>query len=137
MRVAGLLPALLAAVCLAAPAGAATKNGITPLAPKAGAQIGVGTAPTFRARVKGAGQVWVYVCRSARKSVDGTICHKLEIGRATKRKNGTYAYKPKLYDYDGFWLRTPGTYYWQADRIASAGGKDVHQEGPVVKFRVV
>src|SRR4051794_35233029 len=134
------LPLLLVSLgLLAAPAAAsaATKHGITPLAPKAGSSVSAGQSPTFKLRKKGAGQVYVHVCKSRKKAKDGRICHKADIGRA-KKKGSTFRYKPTFYDFPGFWLNNPGTYYWQAYRIACEGGdlSDCYQEGPVVKFRV-
>jgi len=133
-----LILTLAIAGMLAVPtaASAATKNGVTPLAPKAGSSVPAGKSPTFRMRAKGGGQVWVHVCKSKRKDADGLICNK-EIGRAKKR-SGTFRYKPRFFDFPGFWLNNPGTYYWQAHRIACEGGdiSDCRQEGPIVKFRV-
>lgn len=126
--------ALLAAA--AAEGVAATKNGITPVAPKAGGSVPAGRAPTFRMRVSGPGTVWVHVCRSSRRRADGTICSTASIGQASRR-GGEFRYRPKFFAYDSFWLNVPGTYYWQAHRIDCAGGtEDCKQEGPVVRFRV-
>ncbi|MDP9294068.1 MAG: hypothetical protein M3O90_06555 [Actinomycetota bacterium] len=130
-------PALLAVLltlALASTAPAATKHGVTPLAPKAGSLVPAGQSLTFRLRVKGRGQVWVHVCKSAHKSRSGIICSKESIGRA-KRSNGVFKFTPKFFDFPEFWLNSPGTYYWQGFRIACEG-KDCDQEGPVVKFKV-
>ena len=117
-------------------AAAATKNGITPLAPKAGKSVPAGKRPTFKLRAKGPGQVWVHVCKSKKKDSEGVICSEESIGRA-KKKGGTFSYKPKFFDYDEFWLNSPGTYYWQAYRIeCRSGSSDCKQEGPVVRFKV-
>jgi hypothetical protein len=113
---------------------AARKNGIKPLAPKAGTSVPVGKSPKFRMKVSGPGQVWVHVCRSKKKDKSGVICSKESIGRA-KKKNGVLVYKPTFYDYPGFWLNRPGRYYWQAFRIA-CNSQDCEQEGPIVRFRV-
>jgi len=122
---------------LAGTALAAEKNGITPLAPKAGSAVKAGRSPVFRMRVEGPGTVWVHVCRRAKRRADGTICSDSSIGQARK-VGGEFRYRPKFYDYDSFWLNVPGTYYWQAHRIDCAGGTaDCRQEGPVVRFRVV
>jgi hypothetical protein len=133
------LPLLLVtAGLLAVPsaATAATKNGITPLAPKAGKSVPAGERPTFKMRVKGRGQVWVHVCKSKRRDSEGVICSTESIGRARK-KGSSYQYKAKFFDFPGFWLNSPGTYYWQAHRIAcNAAITDCRQEGPIVKFRV-
>lgn len=130
--------ALTTAVAVLAPAtaGAATKNGITPVAPKANATIAVGSVPTFKMKVRGKGSVWVHVCKSKAKDADGLICQDESIGQA-KKSGKHYRYKPKFFDFPEFWLNTPGTYYWQAHRIdCSSGTADCRKEGPVVKLQV-
>src|SRR3954447_7301797 len=130
---------LAAGVLLASLAGAAyaaTKHGITPVSPKQGATVPVGKSPTFKMRVHGAGQVWVYVCKSPKKHKEGVICHGASIGQAHKH-GGVFTYKPQFFDYPAFWLNTPGTYYWQAHRIkCETTIKDCLQEGPIVRFKV-
>ena len=129
---------LIAAGLLARPtvAQAATKHGITPLAPKAGTSVPAGRSPTFKMRVKGPGQVWVHVCASRKKGGDGLICRDATFGRARK-KGGSFRFKPRFFDLPDFWANNPGTYYWQAHRIAcNAAITDCSQEGPIVKFRV-
>jgi hypothetical protein len=133
---------LILAFAIVAPASAAKKNGITPLAPKAGTSVPAGKRPLFRMRSTGPGQVWVYVCKSKKKNAEGVICTKNNvfkgdsIGRA-KKKNGVFQYKAKFFDFPEFWLNSPGTYYWQAHRIScTAGSSDCLQEGPIVKFKV-
>jgi hypothetical protein len=128
---AGVLATGLAGVALAS-----TKHGITTISPKSGATVPVGKSPTFKMRAKGGGQVWVYVCKSAKKHKEGVICHGASIGRAHKH-GGVYTYKPQFFDYPAFWLNTPGTYYWQAHRIkCETTIKDCLQEGPIVRFKV-
>ena len=127
----------LAALAVSGPASAATKNGITPLAPKAGTSIPSGKAATFRMRVSdpGAG-VFLHVCKSNKKDKDGMICKKATILQA-KKKNGVFQAKQTFYDFPAFWLNNPGTYYWQAYRIECfSGSSDCKQEGPVVRFKV-
>lgn len=133
-----LVLALAAAVlaALASVAVAATKNGITPRAPKAGTTVPAGESPTFTMRVRGKGSVWVHVCKRAKKNAKGIICDDESIGQARKR-GGLFRYTPKFFDYPEFWLNSPGTYYWQAHRINCTGNlKDCLREGPVVRFRV-
>ena len=135
LRVAALLVALVAVA--AVPALAATKHGITPSSPKAGATVPAGQSPTFKGRVTGKGPIWVHVCRSAKRDSRGLICSKESIVRARRTSGGRFQAKPKFFDYPEFWLNSPGTYYWQAHRIRCArGASDCLQEGPVVKFRV-
>ena len=125
------------ALTITGPAAAATKNGITPLAPKAGTSVPAGKAATFRMKVSdpGAG-VFVHVCKSNKKDKDGMICRKATILQAKKRK-GAFQAKQTFYDFPAFWLNNPGTYYWQAYRIECTGSSsDCKQEGPVVRFKV-
>jgi hypothetical protein len=121
-----------------ATASAATRNGVTPLSPKPGAVVPKGMAVTFKGRARGPGPIFVHVCTSARKSKrDGTICKRATIGQA--RKTGSrFSYRQKTYSFPAYWLNRPGTYYWQAHRIAceNANTSDCRQEGPVVRFRV-
>ncbi len=127
--------ALILALVPAASAIAATKNGITPIAPKKGTSVPAGKSPTFRVKVNGPGQVWIHVCKKKKKLKEGVICTKESIGRAKKQKDGTFAYKPKFFDFPAFWLNSPGRYYWQAHRI-DCNGNDCRQEGPIVRFKV-
>ncbi len=126
----------LAVLAFAGTADAATKNGITPVSPKANTTVATGATPTFKMKVRGKGQVWVHVCKSKKKNADGVICNDESIGQA--RKNGrTYQYTPKFFDFPDFWLNSPGTYYWQAHRIdCSTGTSDCLKEGPIVKLKV-
>ena len=130
-----LVASLLAGV--AGTAVAATRNGVTPLAPRAGDTVPVGEPPTFKVRVRGRGAVFVRVCKSRKRGKAGLICAREAIGRA-KRTRGTriFRYKPRFYDFPGYWLNKPGTYYWQAYRIRCEKPKDCRQEGPVSSVRV-
>jgi hypothetical protein len=92
----------------------------------------------MKGKVKGKGQVYVYVCKSRKKDKDGLICHEEAIKRA-KKKNGKFSVKFDYFNFPEFWLNSPGTYYWQAHRIACIPGSDLsdcRQEGPIVKFKV-
>ena len=137
LRHTAALVAVLTVALVPAAAGAATKNGITPLSPKPDATVAAGKPVSFRMRVRGSGKVFVHVCKSSHKSKDGTICLKVTIGEAKKR-SGVFVYTQRFYDFPTFWLNTPGTCYWQANRIACerANTADCRQEGPVVRFRV-
>jgi hypothetical protein len=112
---------LTAALALPAAADAASKHGITPTSPKAGSAVAVGSTPTFKGRFKGRGPIYVQVCASRKKDKEGLICHKADIGQA-KKKGKRFSYTPTFSDYPGFWLNSPGTYYWQAHRIACEHG---------------
>jgi hypothetical protein len=133
-----LLLALTALLAVPTVAFGATKHGITPTSPKAGATIPVGERPTMKGKVKGPGQVYVHVCKSKHKDDDGLICTDEAIQKA-KKKNGRFSVKLRFFDFPEFWLNSPGTYYWQAHRIACIAGSDLsdcRQEGPIVKIKV-
>jgi hypothetical protein len=124
------------ALALAVPVLAASKHGITPRAPKPGATVKVGSKPTFKGRVSGDGVVYIYVSDSKRKDKNGLIAHDALIQKA-KRKGASFTARAKFFDYPGYWLNSPGTYYWQAHRInCGEDGNDCYQEGPIVKFKV-
>ena len=136
-RTLALTVAPLAALALAGPAAAATKNGITPTAPTSGGSVAAGKAATFKMKVSdpGAG-VFVHVCKNNRRDKEGMICKKATILRAKKR-NGIFQAKQQFFDFPAFWLNNPGTWYWQAYRIECTGSSsDCKQEGPVVRFKV-
>jgi hypothetical protein len=136
-RTLALTVAPLAALALAGPAAAATKNGITPLAPKGGTSVPAGKSAKFRMKVSdpGAG-VFVHVCKSKKTDRKGLICKKATILQAKKRK-GAWEAKQQFFDFPAFWLNNPGTYYWQAYRIeCTTGSSDCNKEGPIVRFKV-
>jgi hypothetical protein len=88
-------------------------------------------------RVHGPGAVWVRVCKSKRRHRDGTICDRAELGRAHRRRGSLFTYRPPLFRFPGYWLETPGTYYWQAYRLdCGTSLRDCRQESEVIRFRL-
>src|SRR5215207_5888314 len=121
-RTLALTAAPLAALALAGPAAAATKNGITPVSPKAGASVPSGKGLTFRMKVARPGSgVFVRVCKSKKTNRTGLICKKPGILSAKKRR-GAWEAKQTFFDFPAFWLNNPGTYYWQAYAIECING---------------
>lgn len=133
-----LLLASLGLSAAAAVAVAATRNGVTPVSPGEGDTVPRGKAPTFSARARGGGEVYVHVCRSKARRADGLICSREAVGRARRGSGGLYRYRPRTYDFPEHWLNRPGVYYWQAHRIRceERRTKDCRQEGPVSSLRV-
>ncbi len=128
--------ACAALLALTAPAAAGTKNGVTPLAPRAGASVPEGSTVKFRARARGGGTVWLHVCRKRSKNGDGVICSRTLI-RQMRRRDGVYRWTEKEGGYPSHWLNTPRTYYWQVHRIKCEGGvQDCRQEGEIRKLTV-
>jgi hypothetical protein len=146
MRSRLVIPSAILAALVAVPAAlAATKHGITPRSPAAGATVKVGSRPTFKGDVKGPGKVWIVVSSSRQRNANGVIglsdkgnpTRRLEVLQRAKRHGDKFERPALSYDYDGWWLNDPGTYYWQAHRISCGEhGNDCYQEGPVVKFKV-
>ena len=135
MTLRSLAGVLATGVFLATAGPALAAGGITPVSPKSGSTVPSGKSPTFKMKVKGAGQVWVHVCRTKRRNAAGVICIKTPAGQAT-RKNGAFEFAPRLRPgFAACWLNNPGRYFWQAHRIY-CNSQDCRQEGPVVKFRV-
>jgi hypothetical protein len=128
---------LVLAAALLLPAPALASNGVTPLSPARGATVPVGSRPTFRIRVHGTGTVWVRVCRSGKRHKDGTICDSANFGRAHRSRGSLFTYTPRLFKFKGYWLETPGTYYWQAYRLhCTTSLSDCRQEGAVTRFTI-
>lgn len=133
-----VLAAVLCALASTA-ALAATRNGVTPGAPKKGATVKAGTRPTFTGKVTGPGRVFVYVSHKRKTDADGLLKPgKDEMLQEAKVKKERFTVKAKLFGYPEWWLNDPGTYYWQAHRVACSAGdsSDCVQEGPIVKFKV-
>jgi hypothetical protein len=135
-----LLSLILSAAGAASAAVAlgATRNGVTPVSPRAGYSVPKGIAPTFTVRARGGGEVYVRVCRSPARRRDGLICAGESVGRAVRGRGGVHRYRPRYHDYPGFWLNRPGTYHWQAHRIRCERRRtrDCRQDGPVSELRV-
>jgi hypothetical protein len=133
-RLAAILAAPALVVAVPAAIGA-TKHGITPTAPKPGATVERASRPVFKGTVKGPGQLYVFVSRSPKRDREGLIGNK-EMFQQARVKQGRFRVKANYFDYPGFWLNTPGTYYWQAHRVNCGEDGDCNQEGPVVKLKV-
>ena len=128
---------VIATLAVTVPAGGATKNGITPKAPKKGAKIDVGSRPVFKGRVNGPGKIFVYVSKSRKRDGDGLIGGD-QMNQKAKRTSKSFRTKAKFNDFPEFWLNSPGTYYWQAFRTLCTVGNtdDCSLESPITKIKV-
>lgn len=135
IRLALVVLALAALVPLAV--GAAIPRP-APVSPKNGAALPVGKTPTFKIRSSGKGTVWVHISKSSKRDRTGVIKNDASIGQAHK-KGRYFVYKPKFYDYPGFWANHAKKWYWQAFRISCGeepNSSDCNVEGPVRSFRL-
>ena len=109
------------------------------LQPTAGQAFKAGTSIVFRIRTHPADRyLWLYVSRSPSiVKACGTIAHEVSIWDFDATSDSAvYEAGPKYYSYDGFWMNTPGTYYWQAYRIEHAGGADGCIESAIRSFTI-
>jgi len=135
--------AVVLAVVPAVASAVKSQNGVRPTSPGNGAVVPKGTFPTFRARVRGHGKVWINVCDHKSYDRQGGLCFSEEIDKMKKgrRSHGArkYSFKPDRYTFPSYYLQKPGTYYWQVRRSVC---KDVHgrldcaQQGKTLKFKV-
>jgi hypothetical protein len=136
---------LTATVLLVAGASAAAQDAGTPptlLEPTVGAVVTTGTRLVFRIATFPGDEtryLWLYVSRSPNAvNACGTIAHDAEIEPFVATSDGSvYEATPTFFDYSGFWMNTPGTYYWQAYRIHYGGGADGCIESEVRSFQIV
>ena len=112
----------------------------TPLAPANGASHTAGTSPpTFRARTQpGDSYLWVHVSRSPATDAKGILASDVTLSSLSPSADdgSVYEFTPMSYTFPGYWLVTPGTYYWQAYRISYMSGADGAIEGPVQRLDV-
>ena len=112
-------------VCGLAVSGGASPRGLDAtvpqlLAPANGTVHVAGTPIVLTARTHPADQLWVHVSRSPNPV---EACGKIDSDIRTYSMTPTvadasvYDVRPENYTFTGYWLATPGTYYWQAYRI--------------------
>ena len=65
-------------------------------------------------------RVFVHVCKNSQEEPQGRDLQE-ERSSAAKKRKGAFQAKPQFFDFPDFWLNNPGTYYWQAHRIACDG----------------
>jgi hypothetical protein len=142
-RLRWLLTAAVGVVLVAA--GGASSLGTqvpTLLSPPTGATFTAGTPIAFQIRgdvYNTDGYLWLHVSRSpAIVETCGVIDDDVELERFRRTADpAVFEARPAFFDYSGFWMNTPGTYYWQAHQIEFAGGADGCLESEVRSFRIV
>lgn len=117
---------MIAAVAALAIGASAAQADVGPRlgSPRAGAALDVGTRPTFTATDGGdafQGTVWLSISKFRRTDRTGKI-KQSDGGTFTsmRKRRGGYAYTPPNYSFPGWFMATPGTYYWQAYHINCA-----------------
>jgi hypothetical protein len=122
-RLAGQIIAAATATLLLAATTAAADVRPRLGSPAAGRAFAVGAQPTFTASDNGDafnGSLWLTIATSRRVDRYGQLKQYRDGGVFTgmRRKRGhRYAYTPPRFSFPGWFLVTPGTYYWQAYHI--------------------
>jgi len=112
--------------------------------------VAAGSRPTFVIQ-RGAGasndggddgardSYWVVVSRDPTIQEDGSIRSEVDAGGMRPAQTpGTWAWTPADRSASAtWWLKTPGTYYWQAYRSDCIQDPDCRVEGPVRRLEVV
>ncbi len=137
---------LLGAAAVVVYAQAATPKQLVPpkvVSPVNGARFRAGTLINFSVRsFPGDHYLWVHISRSPIRNYRESVHHRLcgvikrdvrlyELLPTSTRT--LYRTRTKLYRYQGFWMLTPGIYYWQAYRIEYHHA-DGCIEAPVQRF---
>ena len=144
---------VVAAVVLAvaAPAALAASGSKPPqlvppklLSPATGAHFRAGTHIDFKVRTfPHDTYLWLHISHSAKRTFKpagvgrpcGVIQHDVHIYSLDPTKSpSVYRTHTTLYTFPGFWMATPGTYYWQAWRIENHFNADGCIESPVRKL---
>jgi len=129
--------ALAVALALGVPTTAAAQDDAAPtlLSPADGASVVAGSSLSFRIQTfpGETHSLWLHVSRSPATGADGLIASDVEIEPFSPTSQaGLFEAVPTFFDYEGFWMNTPGTYYWQAHRIhCTSGSADCRVESPV------
>ena len=108
----------------------------TLLTPAEGATVSAGTPIAFRIQTHPdeTHSLWLRVSKSPAMDAEGVIGTDAEIETFTAVPGapGIYEAAPQYFSYSGFWMNTPGVYYWQAYRIhCTTGSSDCRIESPV------
>jgi len=132
------------AVALVAAGGASSLVSQVPtlLSPPAGATFAAGTRIAFQIRgdvYSTERYLWLHVSRSpAIVETCGVIDDDVELEPFARTADpAVFEARPAFFDFPGFWMNTPGTYYWQVHQIEFAGGADGCLESEVRSFQIV
>ena len=136
--------AVLVLLGLLAPAALAATNSKSPtlippkvVYPTQNAHIRAGTHINFKVRTfPHDTMLWVHMSKSSKRDHCGVIkseVHTYDL-KAKSAKSSLYTTHTTRYTFHGFWMATPGTYYWQAYRIEYHFNADGCIETPVMKL---
>jgi hypothetical protein len=116
----------------------------TLVAPADGAQIVAGTPIVFRIQTtpEETHSLWLYVSTSPITDAVGVIANETDIEpfSAVPGQPGLFEAAPTYFSFPSFWMNTPGTYYWQANRIhcyGPSGPPDCRIESVVRSLTIV
>jgi hypothetical protein len=130
-----LLAALTAFALSAGQAGAAEPTLVPPtvIDPASGTRVPAGTHVNFSVRTfADDSMLWVHISQSPATDECGVVGSDVRTYSLDPTSEpDVYRTDTTLYTFDGFWMVTPGTYYWQAYRIEHHFEADGCIETPV------
>lgn len=137
VAVAAVLLLTTAPAAVAATVGSPTLVPPKVISPAPGAHIRAGTHVNFTVRTFPHDYyLWVHISKSPRVNKCGVIkseVHTYDL-QPKSRHSAVYRTHTTLYTFHGFWMATPGTYYWQAYRIEHHFNADGCIETKVMKL---
>jgi hypothetical protein len=130
---------MAATLLMAVPAQAST--GVKLLDPDPGQTFPVMTQIRFSAAFRGPGQRYMRICSRNRRDGNGKLCSDILTepmikGKRRGKSRVWYAVPKLLPSLPSYYQNTPGTYYWQASRIACNRFNDCVQESKVRSFKI-
>ena len=126
-------------VMLLLPFSAQASTGVKLLSPKQGQVFPVMTSITFTAAFRGSGQRYMRICSKNKRDRNGKLCsdittEPMKRGKRRGKSRVWYATPKLLPALPDYYQNKPGTYYWQASRIACNRFNDCVQESKVRSF---
>jgi hypothetical protein len=124
---------LVAAAAALAIGAAGAQADVSPklTAPGPGKLLAVGSQPVFKVTDHGDtshGGVWLTISKFRKRDRFGRLKQSSDSGTFTnmaRHRGGHFTYTPPAYTFPGWFMVTPGTYYWQAYHINCAAHNTV------------
>ncbi len=136
---------LVATGALAATGASVAQAAPKLLAPGNGKVIAKGSDPVFKVHDSSSAaaqhKVWITISKTKARDKTGQLKYKSGSGGGDfsdmkKVKGGGWTYKPHKYDFPGWYLATPGKYYWQAFEINCEASTTCHIYSSIRTFTV-
>jgi hypothetical protein len=123
------------------PGAAQASTGVKLLDPNPGQVFPVMTSIRFSAAFRGSGTRYLHICTRNKRDGNGKLCSDATVepmkrGKRRGKARVWYATPKLLTALPNYYQNKPGTYYWQAFRIACNRNNDCVQESKVRSFTI-